>query len=295
MNLASFILLALKLSIILTVVGFALKARPESALYLFRKPGELIRALLSMNIIMPLVALALVFTFNFKPPVKVALFALAVSPVPPILPRKALMSGGTENYTIGLLVAASLFSTVVIPLTMWLCSVSLGIPLSMSPGKVALVVLTSVLAPLAIGITIQAVVPAFAEKAAGPLGMIGLALLILSLLPVLFLMRPAIFSLIGDGTLIGMVFFAIAGLAIGYLLGGPDHENRTVLGMATSARHPAVAIAIALANFPNQQLAPAAVLLYVIVGAFVSIPYIKWAGKTGLAAVHNGGHHQAKA
>jgi len=215
--------------------------------------------------------------------------------VPPILPRKALKGGGTADYTIGLLVAAAIFSIAVIPLTMWLCATTLGMSLSMSAGRVALLVLTSVLAPLALGIILRALFPGFAERAARALGVIGLMLLVLSILPVLIKMRPAIFLLIGNGTVIGMVFFAIAGLAIGYLLGGPDPENRTVLGMATSTRHPAVAIAIANANFPNQVLAPAAVLLYVIVGAIVSIPYAKWAGKTAMHAAHKHGHHQAKA
>jgi BASS family bile acid:Na+ symporter len=40
-------------------------------------------------------------------------------------------------------------------------------------------------------------------------------------------------------------------------------------------RHPAIAIAIAQANFPDQKLAPAAILLYVLVSAIAAAPYLR--------------------
>src|SRR6185436_4971331 len=78
----------------------------------------LIRALLSMNVLMPLTALAVGAPFDLHPAVKIALVVLSVSPTPPVLPKKALKAGGTEAYTIGLLVAAAALSIVVIPLSM---------------------------------------------------------------------------------------------------------------------------------------------------------------------------------
>ena len=66
------------------------------------------------------------------------------------------------------------------------------------------------------------------------------------------------------------------GLAAGHLLGGPQSEDRTALALSTSSRHPAVALAMASANFPDQKLIPAAILLYLIVNAIVSLPYLAW-------------------
>ena len=64
-----------------------------------------------------------------------------------------------------------------------------------------------------------------------------------------------------------MVLFSLAGLAVGHVLGGPDRDERTVLGLSTAARHPAKALAIAQRAADPQALL-AAVLLAVI--AFVS-------------------------
>jgi BASS family bile acid:Na+ symporter len=43
-----------------------------------------------------------------------------------------------------------------------------------------------------------------------------------------------------------------------------------VLALATTSRHPAIAIAIAHANFPQQKLAVPAIVLYLIVSGIVT-------------------------
>jgi bile acid:Na+ symporter, BASS family len=104
-------------------------------------------------------------------------------------------------------------------------------------------------------------------------------LLVVSVIPILFTAWPAIASLIGNGTLAAIAVFILAGLAAGHLLGGPEPDNRSVLALATASRHPAVAMAIASANFPDQKLVPAAVLLYLLISAILSAPYLKWIGR----------------
>src|SRR5258707_528657 len=112
------ILLVLKASIVLSVFAIGLKATFADATSLFRRPGHLLRAFVSMNVLMPLTALAVGAPFDLHPAVKIALVVIAVSPTPPILPKKALKAGGTEAYTVGLLVAVAVLSVVVIPLSM---------------------------------------------------------------------------------------------------------------------------------------------------------------------------------
>jgi BASS family bile acid:Na+ symporter len=70
--------------------------------------------------------------------------------------------------------------------------------------------------------------------------------------------------------------FVLAGLAIGHLLGGPDPDQRTVLALSTATRHPGVALAIVGANFPGEKAALAAILLCLIWGTILSIPYVRW-------------------
>jgi BASS family bile acid:Na+ symporter len=54
-------------------------------------------------------------------------------------------------------------------------------------------------------------------------------------------------------------------------------EDRTVLAIATSSRHPGLALAIAQANFPEQiTLVAGAVVIYLIFRAILAIPYTRW-------------------
>src|SRR5258705_12243053 len=101
MNMIEVILLVLKASIMLGVFAIGLQATFAYATFLFRRPGQLLRAFLSMNVLMPLVALAIAAPFGLHPAVKIPLVVISVSPTPPILPKKAPKAEGTEGYTIG--------------------------------------------------------------------------------------------------------------------------------------------------------------------------------------------------
>lgn len=271
------ILLVLKASIILSVLAIGLKSTFDDTTYLFRRPAHLVRALVSMNVLMPLLALVLALTFNFHPAVKIALVAISVSPVPPIFPNKAFKAGGAEKYTIGLLTAAATVSVIVIPIAMEIFGRILGIPLTMRARTVFATVATTVLAPLLVGIAIRTLAPSFAERVARPLAIISIVLLVLSALPVVAGMAPPMFALIGDGTILALSAFAVVGLVVGHLLGGPDPVNRSTLALATASRHPAVALAIAHANFPNQHLAAPVVILYLLLFGVWSAIYMAWA------------------
>lgn len=276
MTLTSLIFLLVKISVVVSVIAIGLNATFKDTTYLLKRPALLGRALLSMNIVMPAVAVLIALNFNLNPAVKVALVALSVSPIPPILPNKMIKAGGTESYTIGLLVAASLLSVVLIPVTIEVFEWISGTPMQMKALDILKVVLTTILIPLVIGIGIRALWPSFAEKIARPVALIALILLVLAVLPILFTSIRAVFSVIGDGTLLALAAFAIIGLITGHLLGGPTQENRPVLALATSARHPAVAWAIAHANFPDQKLVGALVLVYLVLSAIVAAPYLNW-------------------
>ena len=270
------ILLVLKASIIVSVFAIGLKATFADATFLFRRPGHLVRALLSMNVLMPLTALAVGAPFDLHPAVKIALVVIAVSPMPPILPNRALKAGGTKAYTIGLLVAAATLSIVVIPLSMEMFACLTGLPLVMPAGAVAALVLTTILAPLLAGIAVRTVAHARADRIARPIGILGSVLLMVSAVPILIGLAGTVFSVISNGTVLSLVAFAVAGLIVGHVLGGPEPDTRQVLALATASRHPAVALSIAHANFPAQTLAGAEVFLYLILSGALSALYLSW-------------------
>lgn len=274
MNLQKLILIVLQASVLLNVLAIGLRASVQDATYLFRRPGELVRALLAMNVLMPLFAVALISIFDLHPAVRIALVALAVSPIPPVLPAKLMKEGGTESYAVGLLVAMSSLAIIVVPLAMEVVEVVRGVPLQITAASIAKVVFITVLLPIGLGVALHKLAPALSERAAKPIALISGLALLACMVAIWFAAAPAMWTVIGNGTVLALAAFVLVGLAIGHFLGGPAPENRTSLAISTASRHPGIALVLAQANFPEQTLAPAAVLLYLLVNAFVSIPYL---------------------
>src|SRR5262245_48543773 len=160
----SLLLLAVQISILTTVFGFGLRATADDLLYVVRRPGLLARSLLAVFVFFPLLTLALDEMFNFPLAVEVLLVALAISPVPPLLPGKETKAGGNVSFAIGLMAVLSLASILAVPLMLeilqWVFSRQLGV----APGAIAAVVLKSTLVPLVVGMAVRARMPTIAQR-----------------------------------------------------------------------------------------------------------------------------------
>lgn len=276
MTIAQLIPMAINLSMALMVLALGLHASWNDAVSLLRQPALLLRSFISMNVIMAIAALVMDLLFNLHPAAKLALVALALSPVPPILPGKQTKAGGSTSYVVGLLVTISVLSIVVVPLGIGVISQWFGLGISVPATRIASVVFMSVVLPLVIGLLVRQFAPAFAARIAHPLSIFATVLLIVAFIPVLIKLLPVLMTMVGNGTLLALALFTLIGVAVGHFLGGPEPDNRTVLALASGTRHPGVAMAIASITFPDEKAVIAVVLWHLIVGAIVCIPYVNW-------------------
>jgi len=283
------VLLVLKASLFLMVFAVGLRARASDMAFLLHHPSLLIRSIVSMHVVMPLLVLWSALGFELHPAVKVGLIALALSPVPPMLPSRASVVHGQASYTVGLLTTTAVLSIFFVPLALWTLGTLMHTHLFLPPHVVSLLVGISILLPLASGVVIGHFAPKIANRAAKPLSIIGTVLLVLAAVPLVVDAWPWMRVLIGNGTLVAIILLTLLGLGVGHLFGGPDPDTRSVLGIATATRHPAVAITIAAAAAPSHVLtpsalvlAPSAVLLALIVGALASVPYLMWTKRQAL-------------
>jgi BASS family bile acid:Na+ symporter len=276
MTLAQAIPLAINVSLFALVMSLGLKASVDDLLFLWRRPGLLVRTILSMNVIMPLLAIGAALVLDLPRPVEIALVALAFSPVPPILPGKQVKAGGTESYAIGLLASMSLLAIVIVPASVEIAGAIFGGDIHMPLGRVVGIVAVSVILPLVIGIAVRRFLPDLAERVARPVSLLATLLLVVACIPVLVVTGRQIWDLTGHGVVIALVLFTLVGLLVGHLLGGPDPDDRTDLALATSTRHPGVAIAIAAYNFPEEKAVLAVVVFHLVFGAIAALPYVRW-------------------
>lgn len=276
MMLEVFIILAIKGSIVLMVIALGMQSSFRDAAFLLRTPGLMLRSLFSISIVMPIIVVAVAMWLEIHPGIKLALVALALSPIPPVLPLKQGKAGGDPHYAIGLLFCAALFAIVLVPLSVELVGMLTDRDLGIAWTSVAATIAFSVLIPLVAGMGAHRLAPTFADHYSRQLSRLALVLLIAAVLPLLVIEFPLLLTMTGNGTLLALALFSLFGLAIGHWLGGPDDDKRTVLALATASRHPGVALAIANVAATADRSALAVVVWHLLVSAIVALPYARW-------------------
>jgi bile acid:Na+ symporter, BASS family len=268
------VLLALQASVLLTVFGFGLQASGSDLLYLVRRPSLLARSLAAMFVVMPILAVVLVRVLELRQSFEIALVALAISPVPPLLPKKQDKAGGQSAYALGLMAVVSLLAIAVVPLSLWVLGRYFKRPLQMPPAAIAKIVVMMTLLPLITGVIVRTIVPALAVRLEKPTKVIATVLLGAGAAALLISAFPVLAALIDIGMVLATAVFVGVGLAAGHALGGPHPEEATVLALSTASRHPAIALGIAKINFPNEPYLGATILVYLLVLTVISVPYV---------------------
>ena len=275
MTAAELLSLLTKISIVLIVFSTGMSGQRGSLGMLLRQPSLLFRSLLSMLVLAPLLAVAVAATLRLPLAVKIALVMMAVSPVPPFLPSKAIKAGGSQSYVISLLAISALVSIVTVPISLHVLAGLFGLSLDIPHSTIARPLVASVLLPLVAGLIVARVAPTFSASWARIVAGAGTILLVAVVLPQLVSLAPELRELAGDGTLLAVAAFAVCTLFIGHLLGGPVEENRSVLALCTATRHPFIAITLIQANFASEKLAVPAVFMALIVTSLASMPYVR--------------------
>lgn len=260
----------------LIVFALALRARASDALYLFTHPGAGLRAFVAIFVVVPVVALVLAAAFDLPDPVRIALLAIALSPLPPILPRKQLKAGAGVNYVTGLLFGAAVASVIIAPLGLLFVDWLLPRQSLLHPMSVIPPVLIGTAMPIVLGVVVHRLLgDERALKLADPVAKLGTIVFFLIALVLIGALAPQMWQVIGNGTVVALSAMILAGAGASYWLGNRNPGEKSALLLAATARHPGVAIAIASANFPDAKLAPAAILLGTLLSVIIAIPFLK--------------------
>jgi BASS family bile acid:Na+ symporter len=266
---------AFGLSLAVLVFGSGLGARFSDIAALLRRPGLLARSLIAVLVVAPVLAVALVRVFDLNGEVAIALVALSISPLPPLLPGRGEKAGGRAEYGLGLVLILAVLAVPMIAVSAVVLEALFGRDYAIAPLEIARLLILSMLVPLVGGMTVARFSPSTALRLAGPLEKAQRWLLPIAMIVLLISAAPQMVSLLGNGTLAAVGTFVVGSFATGHLLGGPDRRDATVLAFAASCRHPATALALASVNFPNTD-EHAAVALYGLVTAVIGGVYTLW-------------------
>ncbi|MFF2306111.1 hypothetical protein ACFVVP_26885 [Streptomyces sp. NPDC058128] len=278
--------LVFNISLAVTVFCYGLTAQHFNDIrYMWQHPRLTLLSLIAMYILTPVLGLVLAETIDMPIPAKVAIVAISLSMIPPLLPQKELQAGGHGSYGIGLVIVTALLAPVGIPALVAFLGKLMNRPYGVSPIHIGVIVLELVIAPLVAGVLvgwllpqrITAPVQKHAPKVASTLTLVALVLLLIAVAPVIWKGATAWILLAG-------VLFNVGGLAIGHLMAGPNRVHAVVLALSCASRHPAIAFTIARESYPGKNIAAAAITVLVLNGIICGW-YVKWQRKrTGSAA-----------
>jgi BASS family bile acid:Na+ symporter len=227
--------------------------RPE-ILAVFKNYGLLLRALFANFIVVPLAALLLTTVLHVNDLVATGVLLMAIAPgVPFVILAGGREKGGSHELAVTLALILPVLSFVTIPITAQLV-LPAAERVAVPPGQLFSLLLFQV-APLALGIVVRAFAPAVAETLKRPLGRITY----ISFIALLAILAPsvarAVLLIFGSLGILAIIGIDVISLASGWVLGGPNREERFTLAIGTALRNPGLAMVIATARFPEATVA----------------------------------------
>jgi bile acid:Na+ symporter, BASS family len=269
------LVVAFQISSFIIVFGYGLRAEFGDLRYLLGHPVLLLRSFFAVMVVMPAVAVLLARWFDVAVTVEIALVALAISPLPPLLPIRESKAGGGQDFGLGLMIVLAATSIVLVPLAVRLIGASFGRTYVTAPATIAVVTSTSILLPILSGMVTRACAPKFTATVAERVNRVGVVFLPVAAAVLFAAAAPDVWRLVGDGTLLVVAAFVVTGFAVGHLFGRPELEHSAVLAFSAACRHPGTALAVAAMNYPDHDL-KAAVLIYLAVNVVVGLLYAYW-------------------
>lgn len=232
-----------------------------------------ILALVANFVLVPLLAYALAILFNLDDTLRVGLILLSTAAGAPFLPKLVDVAKGNIAFSVGLMVLLMVVTIIYLPLVLPLL---LG-DVEVSPWDIAQSLIIMMLIPLAVGLFIKARYEDAAAKIQPTFGMAANIALITMMVLGLVLNFSSMIALVGTfGILAGIIFILIS-LIIGYLLGGSDRGDKSVMGLGTAQRNISAALVVAAQNFSSDVITY--LLVIAIIGLVVLMPAAGEIGK----------------
>ena len=224
-------------------------------------------ALVANFILMPVGALVISRLVQLDSSLGIALLLLGTAAGAPFLPKLASVAAGNLAFAVGLMVLLMVLTVGYMPLVLPLLLEGL----SVDPMKIARSLVLLMLIPLAAGLMVKARYDAVAARGAPLLNKLSTLSLALMIALMLVTNIRNIVDLFGSRGVLASVIFLLAGLGIGWLLGGTGAGVKSVLALGTAQRNIAAALVVGGQNFTDPKVV-VMIVVVAIVGMMLLIP-----------------------
>jgi ACR3 family arsenite transporter len=239
--------LATMIFVLTSMLGMGFSLTVPQIVAPLRNTKLVLLSLAANFILVPLLALGILFIFPLSEGLSIGLFLVGTAAGAPFLPKLAQVAKGDTAFSVGLMVLLMVVTIIYVPIVLPLLLTGVTI----NPWDIARSLLLLMLIPLAIALFVRA---RYEEVASGLLPLMNQAtsLSLLVLFVAFFVVYLSdLLGVIGTTAVIAAVLFLLVSFIIGYFLGGSAGPIRSVLGLGTAQRNLSAALAIAALNFTD--------------------------------------------
>lgn len=262
---------AAQLTLFSLMLGMGLSLTIRQVLYLWYKPGLLLRVLLASFVLVPIVAALVVQIIPLPTPVRIGIALMAITPGAPLIYQKVSKMKWNVPFAASYQVTVSLLVILFLPFVTTLLSYIYPNEGVVTPLQVFKQVLAVQLIPLAIGLSFRAGIPDLADDIQEFATRIGNGILLA--LSVVILVK-GLDTVLDAGVLpiLAIALIAAASLGIGHFLGGQDLDTRAALAIANTTRNAGLALVISVLDFTRAEILPS-IIVYALISAFAVVIY----------------------
>lgn len=265
---------AVLLFVITSMLAMGLSLTVAQILEPLRNARLVALALAANFVLVPLLALVLTLIIPLSEPLKIGLVLLGTEAGAPFLPKLAQFARGDVAFGVGLMVLLTIVTIVYMPIVLPLVLPGVRV----NPLSIVLSLVLTMLLPLGIALLVRARYPEPAGQLQPLMGQASNAALLLLLVTSILANYRQLIGVIGTGGILAALALIGGGVVIGYLLGGPGGDTRSVLGLGTGQRNISAALLVATQSFTDPQVL-AMVLVGSTLGLFVLLPLACELGK----------------
>ncbi|WP_435348727.1 bile acid:sodium symporter family protein [Haloarchaeobius sp. HRN-SO-5] len=220
---------------------------------------RLVAKALAVNfVLVPLVAYLVLLVIPLSEAQSIGVVLLATAAGAPFLPKLVEFAKGDVAFGVGLMVLLMVVTVAYVPVVLPFLLPGVQV----DPVEIASSLVVLMLIPLAVGLLVKArydETAAWIQPKANQASSVALVFLVVLML---VLNVQTLISVVGTGVLVAFAVLIAVSFGLGWVLGGPEHGTRPVLGLGTAQRNVSAALVVGAANFDDPD-----VVVMLVVGA----------------------------
>jgi BASS family bile acid:Na+ symporter len=236
--------------VVSSTLGVGLRLTMGEILTPLRNGRLVALSLLANFVLSPAVAILLARVLGLDEALGVGLLLCGVAAGAPFLLKLADLAKGNMPFAVGIMVVLMVITVGYMPLVLPMLLAGV----SVDPAKIARSLILLMLIPLALGLAVRARFEAIAARVAPVVGQVSNVAMILVVTLTTAGHFKSVLSVLGTFGILAAVVFTAVCVAIGWVLGGPGADTRSVLALGTAQRNTAAALVVAGQNFSDPKV-----------------------------------------